>query len=57
VVLAVEVRNVMDMVLVGLLGLASIGGFLIGEPVLGALVGGLGLAVFLLGESILPWSE
>jgi hypothetical protein len=47
----------MDMVLAGLLGLASVGSFLIGEPVLGALLGGAGSAVYVFGERVLPWSE
>ena len=47
----------MDMVLAVLLGLAAIGMFLIGEPVLGALFGGYGSLVYVFGESILPWGE
>lgn len=41
----------------GLLWLACVGSFLIGEPALGILVGAAALAVYLFGESILPWSE
>jgi hypothetical protein len=52
-----EEDHTMEDLVVSLLALASIGGFLIGEPVLGALLGGMGLAVFLFGQSILPWSE
>jgi len=44
-------------VLAGLLWLACVGSFLIGEPALAVLVGAAAVAVFLFGESILPWSE
>jgi hypothetical protein len=43
--------------LAGLLYLACIASFVMGEPALGVLVGAAALAVFLFGESILPWSE